>query len=123
MTYLLGKHPFIKLKVKLSQNTWHEVECLIDTGFSGGLALPLDFKKYFPKKEFVDSRFILANGTEVTVETTYTTVEFETSRKEVAVIFMGESDSLVGVEFSDQMRFCLDLYRQRVELITQHSSK
>lgn len=70
MPYLIGKHPFLKLKVLLPKgNKWLTLECLIDTGF-----------------------------------------------KEVAVVFMGDTQGLVGVEFLDQMNFCLDLKKRRVEL-------
>lgn len=114
-TYLVGKHPFIKLGVQL-KNRWQMFDCMIDTGFSGGLALPLRYKLGFSETSFIEARFILANSAEVTVDTTYTRVRYNNHEKEVAVVFMGESDSLVGVEFLNAMRFCLDLKKNRAEL-------
>ena len=117
MPYLIGKHPFIKLKVKLPRgNKWHEIECLIDTGFSGGVVLPLSFKELFPNNEFIEANYLLANNSKVTVDTSFTLVEFSGIRKEVAVVFMGENQGLVGVEFLDKMKFCLDLKKRIVEL-------
>ncbi|MBI4067046.1 hypothetical protein HY407_01580 [Candidatus Gottesmanbacteria bacterium] len=51
------------------------------------------------------------------MESTYTSVEYKGKRKEAAVVFMGDSDSLVGVEFLDQMKFCLDLKKNKIELV------
>mgnify|MGYP001615294661 CR=1 FL=1 len=117
MIYLKGNHPFIKLAIKLPPNLWQNIDCLIDTGFSGGLALPVSFKKYFPKNMFFESRFVLADGSEAKVETSFTTVKYQNLRKEIAVIFMGNnSEGLVGVDFLNHQRFCLDLKKRKVEL-------
>lgn len=120
MMYLLGKHPFLTVKVKLPSGKWIIVECLIDTGFSGGLVLPEKFKRKFSSDEFIEAHFVLANGLEVAADATYTTVRYDrnNNEKEAAVVFMGASDSLVGVEFLDNMRFCLDLKKNKVELTT-----
>jgi len=116
MTYLSGKHPFVKLGVDLPKGGRVAIDCLIDTGFSGGLVLPKEFQTHFPQNGFIESHFTLANGSEVVVDTTYTTVKYNSREKEVAVVFMGDSEALVGVEFLDQMRFCLDLKEYKVEL-------
>lgn len=117
MLYLVGKHPFIKLKVKLPKvKVWKEIDFLIDTGFSGGIVLPVKFKDYFQSNEFIEARYLLADNSEITVDTTFTAAEYEGKRKEVAVVFMGDSESLAGVEFLDQMKFCLDLKKNKVDL-------
>ena len=117
MPYLIGKHPYLKLKVKLPKGRkWLAIECLIDTGFSGGLVLPLKYQKYFPENEFIEAHYLLADNSEITVDTTYTFVDFEGNKKEVAVVFMGDNQGLVGVEFLDQMKFCLDLKQKTAEL-------
>lgn len=59
MTYLLGKHPFIKLTVKLDQKRWVDLDCLVDTGFSGRLAIPEHYKTSFPASEFIEAQFVL----------------------------------------------------------------
>lgn len=120
MMYLRGKHPFIKLKVELDQKRWVDLDCLVDTGFSGGLAIPEHYQTSFPASKFIEAQFVLADGSTVSVNTTITMVKFNTHEKEVAVVFMGNSDSLVGVEFLDQMRFCLDLISYRAELTGKH---
>src|SRR3989338_615069 len=117
MPYLIGRHPFLKLKVLLPKNNkWNTLECLIDTGFSGGVVLPLKFQKYFPENEFIEAHFILADNSEITVEATFTVVEYSGKKKDVAVVFMGDSQSVVGVEFLNQMKFCLALRKNKVEL-------
>lgn len=116
MIYLSGKHPFVKLVINLPKGGQASVGCLVDTGFSGGLALPKEFQSHFPQDEFIESRFNLANGSEIAVDTTYTTVEYNGRKKEVAVVFIGDSEALVGVEFLDQMRFCLDLKNYTADL-------
>lgn len=117
MTKLIGKHPFVTLRIKLPKNKWMQLTSLVNTGFSGGIALPNKFHDYFPTNTFIKASFVLADGTGLTVDSTYTSVEYKGKRKEVAVVFMGDSDSLIGVEFLNQMRFCLDLKKNRVELI------
>jgi len=68
MPYLIGKHPYLKLKVKLPKGRkWLVIECLIDTGFSGGLVLPLKYQKYFPENEFIEAHYLLADNSEITV--------------------------------------------------------
>lgn len=116
MIYLVGKHPFIRLAVKPPRGKWLKVECLIDTGFSGGVVLPEKFKSFFSRDKFVEAHFVLANGSEVTADATYTKVRYEHNEKEITVVFMGDSDGLVGVEFLDKIRFCLDLKTNKVEL-------
>jgi len=117
MPYLIGKHPFLKLKVKFpDRKNWITIECLIDTGFSGGLVLPLSYQKNFPNNEFIEARYLLADNSEITVDATFTLVEFSGKKKEVAVVFMGDTQGLVGVEFLNQMKFCLDLRKNKVEL-------
>jgi|SRR3989344_153067 len=117
MPYLVGKHPFLELKVFLPKgNKWITLQCLIDTGFSGGLVLPIRFQNYFPENEFIEAHFLLADNSEVTVNTTFSLIEYSGNKKDVAVVFMGDTQGLVGVEFLDQMRFCLDLRKNKVEL-------
>ena len=116
MTYLIGKHPYLSIKVVLQRNKWKKVECLIDTGFSGGLSLPNEFRDYFQSRDFFEAHLKLADGSEVTVDATFTKVKFENETREIDVIFMGDSEALVGIEFLDQMKFCLDLKEHRVTL-------
>lgn len=58
----------------------------------------------------------LADGSEVTVDATLTKIKFENETREIDVIFMGDSEALVGIEFLDQMKFCLDLRGHKVTL-------
>lgn len=123
MNYLRDKHPFLQLKLKLPSLGWTPLECIIDTGFSGGLALPKQFRTEFPEDEFIESRYTLADGSEVVVDTTYSTVLYETHKKDIALVFMDGDDNLVGIEFLDQMRFYLDLIDYKVSLEERNSRK
>ena len=71
MIYLSGNHPFLRLKIKLPKNEWKTIECLVDTGFSGGVSLPQRFRQYFPEDRFVETRFALADGSEIITDATY----------------------------------------------------
>lgn len=98
MTHLVGKHPFITVRVKLQKTTkWHRLDCMIDTGFSGGLILPENLQKYFNPEQFIEAHFLLADESEITVSSTYTLVEFYGKRKDVAIVFMGNSGGLAGI--------------------------
>lgn len=116
MPYLLGKHPFVTLKVKVPEKGWVVRRCLIDTGFSGGITLPDELKDYFPINKLVETHFTLADDSEVTVDSIPVNIEYEKHRKEILAIFMGTKESLVGIEFLDQMKFCLNLREKKVEL-------
>lgn len=115
MIYLSGNHPFIRLKVKL-RNKWQEIDCLIDTGFSGGLSVPQNFRENFSVSNLIETRFVLADGSEIITDATYTKVELEGREKEISIVFIGDSGNLVGVEFLEKMKFCLDLKDMKVSL-------
>jgi len=116
MIYLSGNHPFIQLRVKIPKTGWKKLDCLIDTGFSGGIALPKNFRQNFSEDKFIESRFTLADGSEMMTDVTYTKVEYDGKEKEVAIVFIGDLGCLVGVEFLDQMKFCLDLKAKKATL-------
>ena len=116
MIYLSGNHPFLRLKIKLPKDGWKAVECLVDTGFSGGISLPQKFRENFSEDKFIEMRLTLADGSEIMTDATYTKVEYNKKEKDVSVVFIGDSGSLIGVEFLDQMKFCLDLKEKKVSL-------
>ena len=116
MIYLSGNHPFLRLKINLPKDRWKTIECLIDTGFSGGVSLPQKFRKYFFEDKFVETRFALADGSEIITDATYTKVEYNRKLKDVNIVFIGNSGCLVGVEFLNHMKFCFDFEERKVSL-------
>jgi len=88
MTYLLGKHPYITLKVLFQKDKWKKVDCLIDTGFSGGLSLPREYQGHFRKQVFIETHLLLADGSEIAADATYTKIRFNGKEKEVDVLYL-----------------------------------
>jgi len=115
MTYLVEKTPYMRLEFARPDGDWEEIDALIDTGFSGGLALPNEYENLFSEDEFFEQRFVLADGSLTTVNTTFTAVGFNKHEKDVAVVFMPSDEALVGTEFLDGAKFCLDLETYTVE--------
>lgn len=93
-----------------------ELDCLIDTGFAGGIAIPNDLKDEFNFPSIGRRVWELADGSEIELEILAGRVKFEGVEKEVAVLFIGRREGLVGIEFLKGMRFLLDLKIGKVEL-------
>ena len=114
--YLQGKQPYLLLKISLPGGKWKKLRCLIDTGFSGGVSLPLKYKNYLKLQNLFEAHITLADGTETTVDAGIGKIKFNDQTKFIDILFMGSPEALVGVEFLDQMIFCLDLKRKKVTL-------
>ena len=97
MIYISGNHPFLRLRIRLPKKGWKVFECLVDTGFSGGVSLPQEFREYFQEDKFVETRLTLADGSEIVADATYTKAEYNKKQKDVSVVFIGDTGSLVGV--------------------------
>jgi clan AA aspartic protease len=107
-------HPHLKTKVFLSD--WVEVDCLIDTGFSGGLALPEIFLKQFEKNPAAYQEYELADGSTTNFAVYQGKVNFKNTLKKITLVFTKSPEALVGLEFLDGFRFVLDLKKKQVEI-------
>lgn len=108
------KNPHVKIKVLLT--SWTTIDCLIDTGFSGGLALPDKLKIGLSTKPVMFQRYELADGSLTTFPLFVLNVKFNNKIKEVTAFFTKSNEALVGIEFLMGFKFVLDLKKMIVEL-------
>ncbi|MBI2008226.1 hypothetical protein HYS82_01060 [Candidatus Amesbacteria bacterium] len=106
--------PHLKLEVFL--DAWSSVDCLIDTGFSGGIALPESYLSGFKHSPSVYQEFELADGSYTTFAVYQTKVKFEKIVKDSTLFFTKSSEGLVGIEFLTGFKFTLDLKMSLVKL-------
>lgn len=113
--YLDGQNnPHLKLEVFLS--SWVAIDCLIDTGFSGGVALPVSLLSAFKKKPIAYQEYELADGSFTTFGIYKARVRFEEVNKEITLLFTKSKEGLVGIEFLTGFRLLLDLKKFQIKL-------
>lgn len=106
-----------RLKVKLlTRKGWKVVDCLIDTGFSGGVSLPLAFITQIKGKPRWRQAFELADGSIVEYDLYKISILYNKREKLLSGIFSKSDEALVGLEFLDGFRFILDLKKYQVSL-------
>ena len=116
MIYLSSaKHPHLKLEV-MGGSKWIMTDCLVDTGFSSGIAIPVKYESRMRSISKWQQSFELADGSTVTYELHKVTVKYKYVSKVVSAIFTQGSDALLGIEFLDGFRFLLDLKNNTVSL-------
>lgn len=107
-------HPRVKIKVLLNQGV--EADCLIDTGFSGGISLPQSYSKKLKEKPLGFQEYELADGSRVTFPIYEIEINYQKHAKTISLIFTNSEDVLVGIEFLRGLRFVLDLKKSQVYL-------
>lgn len=113
--YLDGQNnPHLKLEIFLS--SWVEVNCLIDSGFSGGIALPVSLQSAFRQKPIAYQEYELADGSFTTFSVYKARVRFEGANKEITLLFTKSKEGLVGIEFLTGFRLVLDLKKFQIKL-------
>ncbi len=116
MIYLSAtRHPFVQIDIRFA-NSLKTIDCMIDTGFSAGIALP---EKYFPlidQQSKWKQSFELADGSLVTFDLHKLVVRYGKTTKTLSALFTKGNDALVGIEFLQGFRFLLDLRDNTVEL-------
>lgn len=116
MIYLsLNYHPHAKIKVKFDQE-WKEIDCLVDTGFSGGISLPEKYLLLLKSPSRWRQSFELADGSEVEYNLYKLKVCCGNKKKIVSAIFSKSDGALPGIEFLNGLRFLLDLKKYKVSL-------
>lgn len=106
--------PHLRLGVLLTG--WIITDCLIDTGFSGGIALPEAYLAGFTQSPVVYQEFELADGSHTTFAVYQTKVKFRNKLKDSTLFFTKSSEGLVGIEFLTGFKFVLDLQTPLVKL-------
>ncbi|OGG26419.1 hypothetical protein A2960_06085 [Candidatus Gottesmanbacteria bacterium RIFCSPLOWO2_01_FULL_39_12b] len=116
MIYLSASHhPHAKVHVKFN-NTWSTVDCLIDTGFSSGIALPVKYLSLINERAKWRQSFELADGSLVELDVYKLSIRYADKTKIVSAIFSQGKDALLGVEFLDGYSLFLDLKNYKVSL-------
>lgn len=93
-----------------------KLNCLIDTGFSGGISIPREYQDKFNFPRIVrDITWELADGSETKLDIYLGKLNIAGGEREIAVIFDGK-DGLVGIEFLKEKIFTLNLKDNLVEL-------
>lgn len=104
------------VQIKVNGNNEFVVDCFIDTGFTGGIVLPVEYKKYFSEKPNSMQRFLLANGSLMPVELYKIQIVYKNTKKTVSGFFTKGKEVLVGIEFLTDFKFTLDLRKLQIGL-------
>lgn len=108
-------HAFVKV-ILLGVDEDVELDCMIDTGFSGGIAVPSSLEGEFDFPVFTRLTYQLANGDEMEVDVHLGEIIDEGAHKQIAAIFADGDEGLVGIEFLRGKKFLLDLIDNEVRL-------
>ena len=94
-----------------------QLDCIIDTGFSGGLSLPQKYKYILKNEKSISFlNYQLGDGTSRMFEIFNLRVKFRNIEKNMAVFFTDCQDSMVGIEFLTGFKFTLDLKKLQINL-------
>lgn len=108
------RSPHIKVDIYLS--SWINVDCFIDTGFAGGISLPIHYQNLFKSRKPVTYlEFKLADGSTRFNSVYKTKIRYKNKQKDIFLVFSGD-DALIGIEFLLGFKFILDLKKFRVSL-------
>lgn len=110
----IDKNPRVSLIVKDLKSL--PLDAFIDTGFTGGIAIPIKLKHYFQVRPGLIQRFILADGSVMTVQLFEFMVNYKNNNKLVSGFFTSGKDALVGIEFLKGFKFILDLKKFTISL-------
>lgn len=105
-----------RLKIEVLLTSWITTDCLIGTGFSGGIALPENFLASFKQKPVVYQEYELADGSFTTFAVYKTKVRYKNIVKEITLFFTKSSEGLVGIEFLTGFKLVVDLKKLLVKL-------
>jgi len=113
--YLDSKnHPHIKIVVLLSSPK--QVDCFIDTGYTGGLSLPDKYRSLITSGRLSFQDFEIGDGTILTEEMFRVKIRYEKVEKHISLMFTKGDDALVGIEFLTGFKFTLDLKKLQIGL-------
>jgi len=87
------------LKVKIFLSSWTQADCLIDTGFSGGIALPASLLTDFKQEPIAYQDYELADGSFKSFSIYKARARFEGVNKEITLFFTKSKEGLIGIEF------------------------
>lgn len=111
-------NPHILITCGLAIN--NPIDCIIDTGFAGGVALPKYYMSLLKNKDksvLAVQRYELADGTGANFDIYKLKAKYGKRSKQVSVLFTESQIGLVGIEFLNGFTFTLDLKKKSVSLI------
>ena len=111
----LQNHPRVKINI-LKSSFKRVVDCLLDTGFSGGLALPEFYQTKLKLKPLAYQELELADGSLVIFAVHKIRIKYKNLIKTVSLIFTKSEDALLGIEFLEGLKFTLDLKKKQAFL-------
>jgi predicted aspartyl protease len=100
--------PRISIGIK-APKTWTIVDCLIDTGFSSGIALGLSLLPKLQPQKIAEQEFELADGSRIFFNVYVVKIRENGKIRELPAIFTESKDHLVGMEFLLGHRLMIDL--------------
>lgn len=107
--YLTGhQSPRVKIDLQTGSN-WIPVDCLIDTGFSSGLALKQSILSQIKGKPVAQQEFELADGSIVNLDVYLTRIKFKNRSQRLPTVFTESNDNLVGMDFLRKRQLKIDL--------------
>jgi len=116
MAVYLSPHNTPRVIVRVGLSTPVDIDCIIDTGFTGGIALPKSYQSSFSTQPGIFQQYQMADGSYTTFRLYTVKVTYEKRTKEITLFFINNAEALVGIEFLNGFRFLMDLQKQKIEL-------
>jgi clan AA aspartic protease len=92
------------------------IECVIDTGFSGGLMLPRSFIEQIPYLEIGRETFILAGGGEIKADVVAVEAYWLNNVQSFASVISEGGDALIGTDLLKNTVLRIDYISSQVEI-------
>jgi clan AA aspartic protease len=92
------------------------IECVIDTGFSGGLMLPRSFIEQIPYLEIGRETFILAGGGEIKADVVAVEASWLNNVQSFASVISEGGDALIGTDLLKNTVLRIDYISSQVEI-------
>ncbi len=116
MNPYLDPHHNPRMQIQVKLETWDKYDCLIDTGFSGGIALPDLSSRKLKQKPIAFQEYELADGSHKVFELYKLRAKFNLLEKIVTAFFTNSREGLVGIEFLTGFYLHLNLRSFSVKL-------
>ena len=92
------------------------IECVIDTGFSGGLMFPRNFITQIPYFEIGKETFTLAGGGEMKADLVAVEARWMNAVNSFAVVISDANDALIGTDMLKGTVLVIDYISSEVEI-------
>lgn len=102
--------------VRLSEDA--TIECVLDTGFDGGLVLPRTFVSRFQIPPIGELAFEMVGGARMTAQIGLTDVEWLGELRKVEVVISEGNDALIGTELLTATTLIIDYKASTVTIST-----